>query len=215
MLEMLCVGIGGSPRVHYTPSSLELNVLKELNVARRRPKVYIKELKKIRSQYHGNELVLEDGTTVVTKESVIPVDEALRELQDLSSTRNSLRLRKLKLDKVMCLAARDHVEDIGPLGLVGHEGSHKSQKDPLQRLSRYGKVRKRCGENVCFGPNTARNIVMDLIVDDGVVDRSHRRLIFDRQYKAVGVSFGPHARYEHMCVIEFAEDFQSDKKKNR
>ena len=100
MLEMLRVGIGGSPRVHYTPSSLELNVLKELNVARRRPKVYIKELsmstvptvpqpyqmtEKIRSQYHGNELVLEDGTTVVTKESVIPVDEALREVVPFAS----------------------------------------------------------------------------------------------------------------------------------
>jgi uncharacterized protein YkwD len=58
-------------------------------------------------------------------------------------------------------------------------------------------------ENVDYGQFTSgRDVVVDLIVDDGVPDRGHRRNIFDPSARVAGVACGRHPRYGSMCVID-------------
>jgi uncharacterized protein YkwD len=49
---------------------------------------------------------------------------------------------------------------------------------------------------------------LQLLVDDGVSDRGHRRNLLDPRWHYVGVACGSHYRYQTMCVLDFAVQFQ-------
>ena len=102
-------------------------------------------------------------------------------------------------------AAKDHVLDIGPKGITDHTGSNGSSMG--DRINRYGTWRSGASENISFGYNTAREIVLQLLIDDGVQNRGHRKNIMDGKTRFVGVAAGAHSRYRFMCVQDFAHDY--------
>ena len=59
-------------------------------------------------------------------------------------------------------------------------------------------------EVVAFGHDRAPDIVLQLIIDDGVPSRGHRTAIFDPGLTVAGVGCGPHKVYRFMCVVDFA-----------
>ena len=61
----------------------------------------------------------------------------------------------------MARAASDHVDDQGPSGATGHDGSDGSK--PWDRVSRYGSWDLVVGENLSYGPDKAATVVMALI----------------------------------------------------
>jgi uncharacterized protein YkwD len=99
-------------------------------------------------------------------------------------------------------AARDHVRDIGPKGLVQHQGRDGSQ--PVDRIARHGIKRTATAEVISFGPSQARDVVIDLVIDEGVKDRGHRKILLDPELRYAGAACGPHKVYRTMCVIDFA-----------
>ncbi len=60
------------------------------------------------------------------------------------------------------------------------------------------------GEVITYGSNTAEDVVRQLIVDDGVDDRGHRKLVFADDIDFAGVSCGAHPSFGTMCVIDVA-----------
>ena len=58
-----------------------------------------------------------------------------------------------------------------------------------------------------YGAHTAEQIVYNLVVDDGVRDRGHRRNIMQTMFNQAGVSVGSHPVYGTMCVIDFAGNY--------
>ena len=69
-------------------------------------------------------------------------------------------------------------------------------------LSRPRVVAKRkAGENISYG-SAGLQVVIDLIVDDGVPSRGHRKNILDPGFHDVGIAIGPHLRYGTMCVMD-------------
>ena len=98
----------------------------------------------------------------------------------------------------------DHVKDTGPKGIIGHNGTDGS--DVPKRISRYGKWIQSCGEIITYGRNTARDMIISFLVDDGVSDRGHRINLLNPRFKKVGIAVGPHKVYQTMLVIDLVED---------
>jgi uncharacterized protein YkwD len=101
----------------------------------------------------------------------------------------------------MSRAAADHCAD-QINGRMGHDGSDRSS--PGTRISRYGDWGGAWGENLAYGKKNARDIIMALIIDDGLPARKHRKNIFNPKFNVAGAALGPHARYRTVCSMEFA-----------
>jgi uncharacterized protein YkwD len=134
-----------------------------------------------------------------TNEGPDAVREAIRAL------RQQAPLPPLEWADGLALAARDHVRDQGPGGSTGHDGNDGSSMD--SRIRRYGAWNGTAAENIDYGSATARDVLISLIVDDGVPSRGHRRNIFNPNVRVMGGACGPHARYRRMCVLDYAGGF--------
>jgi uncharacterized protein YkwD len=85
---------------------------------------------------------------------------------------------------------------------MGHNGSDGS--NPASRINRYGHWQGAWAENISYGRRSARDIVLALIIDDGVRGRGHRKNIFNPSYNVAGAAYGPHPRFGSVCDIDFA-----------
>ena len=186
-------------------STLEKAVVRELNLARQNPKKYASFLERQKPYYVGKHIKRPGKTTVITSEGVSAVNEAIRFLRSVKP------VSALKPARGMSLGARDHVRDQGPTGRVGHRSSDGSQFD--DRIKRYGSSSGIIGENIAYGSQTAREIVLGLIIDDGVPNRGHRKNIFSPHFRVVGVACGYHLIYRTMCVITFAGRYKDNDEK--
>ncbi|MDQ3199070.1 MAG: CAP domain-containing protein [Verrucomicrobiota bacterium] len=173
-------------------------VVREMNLARQHPEVYAGYLEKLRENFHGNLFVLPGGTRLRTREGVRAVDEAIRFL------RRARQLSPLACSTGMSLAAAEHAADQAS-GAFGHAGSDRS--NPAERMNRYGTWSGYWSENISYGKASARDIVIALIVDDGLRTRKHRNNIFNPAFNFAGAAIGPHARYRTVCSIDFAAGY--------
>ena len=128
---------------------------------------------------------------------------------------NLTPLQPLEWDENLAQSALEHVNDIGPKGLLLYQSSDGTE--PEDRIAKYGNFVDSLGENIDFGPNDAMGVVVSLTLDDGEQQRPHRENIFKQDYRKVGIACGPHQSEFQMCVMDFAYDFlplQSNKKQN-
>ena len=180
---------------------LDERVLMEINLARTDPSAYAGFLREFRKQYQGKSYRLPGSHTyVMTSEGGPAVDEAIGFIS------RQKPLPPLTRSEGLAAAAADLVRDEGKSGAIGHRGRRSG--DPRERIERHGEWEGRIGENISYGPDEARLVVMQLIIDDGVPDRGHRKNFFSSGFKQGGVACGPHPRYGTMCVIDFAGGFR-------
>jgi len=180
-------------------SPLEQDVLKELNEARTRPRQYADRIESLLQYYRGDLFSYPGMISIRTREGVPAVQEAIRYLRKVDA------MEPFRSSEGISKAARDHVRDQGSVGSTGHYGSDRSS--PFDRMKRYGQFLVTAGENIGYGPKRGDFVVMGLIIDDGVPGRGHRKNIFNKAFKVVGIACGPHRGYGTMCVIDFAGGF--------
>jgi uncharacterized protein YkwD len=183
-----------------TFSVLEHGVIDELNAARTNPQAYASGLER-EIQYYQGTLFRKPGdeAALQTREGAAAVREAIRVL------RSTKPLPALTMSEGMTLAARDHVKDQAPRGLMNHKGTDGTMA--WDRVSRYGDWKSKISENMTFGPATAHEVVSALLIDDGIPDRGHRKNILDPEVNVVGISCGAHKSYRVMCDIVHAGGF--------
>ncbi|HEY4306895.1 MAG TPA: CAP domain-containing protein [Gemmatimonadaceae bacterium] len=177
---------------------MEREVLVELNAVRTNPSGYASYLSALLPLYNGT-LIRKPGLTVLirTNEGPSAVREAIAALQHQTA------LTPVTLSSGMSTAAADLANDQRQTGNMGHAGSDGS--NPGSRLNAHGGWQMAYSENIDYGPLlTGRDVIIDLLVDDGVPDRGHRHNIFDPDAHVVGVACGPHPRLRSMCVIDQA-----------
>lgn len=193
-LNVTLASLGTPPRA-VAPEQMEDAVLAELNRARSDPSAFAYSLRTWREYYH-DKLIVRPGARLIfaTQEGVAPVDEAI------SFVERRPRTSSLTPAPVLSAAAADHQSEQAMTGAVGHGGSDGSS--PADRVRRNGGGRY-VGEVIAYGTDQPSDIVRQLVVDDGVSDRGHRRLLFDPSLRYAGVSCGSHPVYRYMCVITF------------
>lgn len=179
---------------------MEVDVLKEMNLARSAPQTYVSHLREMRKYFHGKELRRPGELAVLTKEGVSALTEAIRFMEKATP------VPKLRLSAGMSRGARDHVEDQGRTGAVGH-GSTEGCR-PHERIGLYGNWEKMVGENIVYGHAQARDAILSFLIDDGVPHRGHRQNIMNLNFRVVGVACGPHPVYQTMCVLIFAGGYR-------
>lgn len=185
--------------------ALEQDILTETNRLRTNPSVYANELEALKPHYKGKNLRLPTWTfQLETAEGIAAVAEAIQALRQTSALAN------LTYSEGMTAGARDHLQDLIRNNLAGHIGSNGNE--PIQRVQRYGKVTSRMGENISYSPlNTARHHLSQLLIDDDVPDRGHRRALLNLDYRVMGVACGIHPSLGHTCVMTYADGYQESR----
>lgn len=182
-------------------SVLEQNIILHLNMARIDPSRYSREFISPRSAFYNNKMYLEPGGPenfigLKTQEGVNAVYEAA---EIMNSTK---ALGPLKANKTLTLAAQDHAADQSKSGGVGHISQNGLTLQ--NRVERYGKWQHTIGENIIYGANSGIDVVVELLIDDGVKSRGHRTNILQNNFKVVGVACAKHPSYGSVCVMDFA-----------
>ncbi|MEM6599177.1 MAG: CAP domain-containing protein [Cyanobacteria bacterium P01_C01_bin.69] len=179
-------------------SSMEMKIVEEHNRVRQDPQSYIPVLEAYLARMTEDGYIIHGcgrDCVLTTREGRVAVEEAIAFL------RQQPAVGPLAISSPVARAAKSHAQDQrgGAMGHVSSDGTSF-----LQRLSRFGVRSAGIGENIAYGAQTAEQVVMNLIVDDGVPDRGHRTNIFAPQWTMAGTGCGDHAGYRTVCVINYA-----------
>lgn len=178
----------------------ERAVVREINKIRVFPREYARYLRALGTHFEGTLWRLRDHVPIRTNEgraAVLEAAEFLEKVQPIPGV--------MGFSEGLHLAARDHVADQGPTGRTGHVGANGSTF--RQRIEARGQPGSLIGEVINYGDETPRMMVIQLVIDDGVPDRGHRRNIFDPDFKVAGAAIGLHKTYGTMVVVDMADSF--------
>jgi hypothetical protein len=179
---------------------LEKEIIFEINKLRSNPARYATEyIAPLAKNYKQKLLYYLGDKPLMTREGAGALNECVNELK------RQKPLPLLYPSQGLSKAARDHVKDQSRTGQTGHRGNDRS--DARTRIERYGHWKARIAENIAYGGHTAQQIVIYLLIDDGVRDRGHRKNFLNPDFQVVGVATGSHPEYQTMSVMDFAGGF--------
>lgn len=157
---------------------LEKDVILHLNMARTDPARYAHDFIEPRMEYFSGVVYRElEEPSLITREGVRAVQECVSDMEDTEV------MNPLFPSEGISLAALDHAQDLSLTGDTGHIGSDRSEFSA--RIERYGQWQVSIGEVISYGPITGREIVVGLLIDDGVSDRGHRTSILNPSFRLV------------------------------
>ena len=189
-----------SPAPDARPSTaanaeVRADIVAELNAARTDPAAYARKARARRALFRGDRIERPGETALLTREGPAAADEAIAFLEA------QVPLPALRENPGLNRAAADHAGEQSRTGAVAHASADGSS--PSDRMRRQGRW-SATGEAIAYGPHRAEDVVLQLIVDDGVPDRGHRRILFNPVYELIGVACAPHPVWREVCVLDFA-----------
>lgn len=108
----------------------------------------------------------------------------------------------LQFDARLKISAARHAVDEGAHGSFTHTGSDGSSAG--ERMHRAGVWAGMMAEEMSAGEENAADVVRQLIIDEDVPDRGHRKDLLDPFLKEAGVGCASHRVYGVICVIDLA-----------
>ena len=177
------------------------DIFNPINKYRANPKELARHLERLKTYLDPSTNILSepDKIQIQMVEGVDVFNEAINYLRALRP------LEPLQWEDALAASAQEHVDDIGPKGLLLYQSSDGTE--PEDRITKYGNYLESLGENIDFGPNDALGVIVSLTLDDGEEERPHRDNLFKNDYKKIGIACGPHQTEFQMCVMDLAYDF--------
>jgi len=97
--------------------------------------------------------------------------------------------------------ARGHALDMGEKGKVGHNSSNGTTfENRVRKKIKTGMI----AENCDYGNSEPLEIVMSLLIDDGITSLGHRKNILHPSLNYVGIAIEKHKTYGMNCVMDFS-----------
>jgi len=155
-------------------SVIDSQVIEEVNFARTRPADYAQTLR--------------------TAPSSPAAAEAIAVMQHRAP------VEPLTWNARLSAAAAKHAAAQGSVGGVSHVGSDGTS--PGERIRREGVSYSIAAEDISLQQMSARDVVRQLIIDEGVPTRGHRADLLDPLLRQGGVGCAPHRVYRTICVID-------------
>jgi len=107
----------------------------------------------------------------------------------------------LQSSSVLEKLAKGHAVDMGEKGKVGHNSSNGTTfVNRLRKKIKTGMI----AENCDYGNTEPLDIVMSLLIDDGITSLGHRKNILHPTLQYVGIAVEKHKTYRVNCVMDFA-----------
>jgi len=193
-----CIGLNAQAPAEQA-TAFERAVVQEMSDARVQPRAYAKHLRELRDCFEGTLWRRPGRTPLRTDEGVAALDEAIAFLETQKP------VGPLRFNEGLARAARLHARDIGPRGALEHVGADGSRLS--DRLNRIGTWHGLIAENIGTLETEARQVVIQLLIDDGVPSRGHRRNLFNPDLHQAGAGTAPHRDYRVVTVIDYADGF--------
>ena len=168
------------------------------NKLRNNPESFIPILERDMKYLIGNILSRPDETPILTNEGRDAYEEAimfLRNQESCHSLNNSIYLE---------LAADQHAKDCGINGQSSHLSS--DGKSLSERIEAHCEWSEFIGENIDFSSISAEQVLISLLIDDGLPDRPHRKNLFSQKYRHYGIGVSHHKTHQSVCVLIYAAD---------
>lgn len=172
-------------------------LFEEHNKIRRDPKSYIPKLNFWLTKFRENTLYLLNENPLKTFEGKNSIEEAIAFL----SRREPIP--ELTYNNELEKAAIDHVTDLGEKGMTGHDSSNGENLS--DRIEKYCEWDGSIAESLDFGFSNAENIILNLLIDDGVKERYQRNNLFSTNFKYIGIGVGPHRDYNICSCFVYAK----------
>ena len=186
--------------VNVSTTAVEINILDEINEARTNPTKYIAYLQEYKHLFRGNTVYFPNGSRMTTFEGIKAVDEAINFLKALPKTA-PLKFSN-GLSKPASLQITDLIED-SSLGHTGKDGS-----DLEKRLAKFGFVGNIYAEILIQYVQNPREMVLTMLIDDGLKSRGNRKNILSPKFKQIGLAFGKDRKGDSLCIAIFTDSFQ-------
>ncbi|OMJ73854.1 hypothetical protein SteCoe_27370 [Stentor coeruleus] len=176
------------------------DIYNEIFSLRSDPKSYSEKLKNEFEHYKGNNIRHRPGTVPLqTREGRYAVEEAFQELCEKEE------LPPLELSIGLCNAAIEHCIDTGKLGIVGHIGSKETSLQ--KRIEEYGKWSGNVIEALDYGSVSGAEVVLSLLIDDGLATRPHRKALLNPMFTKFGIGASPHSEFKTIACLLFAASY--------
>ena len=188
------------PTANSTLSPLEIAVLVEINQARNDPQKFISYLEEYRKYLKGGVLELPNRIPMQMIEGLPAINDAISDIKKMA------KVDAYEVSGGLSKVARQQLTDLQENPKLKHLG--KDGSDLETRLFKVGFAGMPIAENISYRADAAREIVLNMIIDDGVKSRSHRKNIFSQSFKLFGVACGAAVDKRNLCVIEFASSFK-------
>ena len=198
-LLLVALALPAQESAQEKAKAFERAVVQELSDARVNPRAYARHLLELRNCFEGTLWKRPGRTPLRTEEGQDAYDEAIDFLEAARP------VGPLRFNEGLARAARLHARDLGPRGALEHVGSDGSRLS--DRLNRLGTWHGLIAENISTLEEDPRQVVIQLLVDDGVPSRGHRLTIFNPDLHQAGVGSAPHRDYQVVTVIDYADGF--------
>ena len=119
----------------------------------------------------------------------------------IEELKSAKKINPLNSSPVLEKLARAHAQDMGSHGKVGHSSSNgMSFENRVRKKIKTGMI----AENCDYGNSEPLDIVMSLLIDDGITSLGHRKNILHPDLKSVGIAIEEHKTYGMNCVMDFS-----------
>ena len=171
------------------------------NELRENPQSFIPKLKECFKHFRKKIFHPPGEDPIQTYEGIDAIDDAIQFLKTQKP------VEPLEYNDGIAQACKDHVLDIGTKGLTTHEGS--DDLNISDRIEKYVEWDGVTAESIDFGFKIPENIILNLLIDDGVKNRYQRYNLLNDKFKYIGIGAGPHIKYGSCIVIGYAMNIRA------